>query len=436
VHFQEAIFFCLPRSFVRPTRGVGTRVPQESIFPCVEPVLLQTDSKSISTSSAAVAVQEATDRDQALSSLKNERILQDARGVERLRVQEGAFGESPACPVRPAYGSTTDESSKTLKVKLADGTVFSMSIFAKGSPEDYLQHVIAVLRLINQKGLHVQCKKHAKEMKNAAATLGALQRKLVGPHGPSLNKKDQEALETEKEAFKTEKTLTQELLATATKQYNEAVAATYELLRNLLAGKPQTQWDRIVREMHERDSWAGADGEKHDGKRPKGFNAFLDCLELNKLTVFTADAAERQRYYIQQGIRKPQRATVRQFVSRVEVLNGYLRYLPTLKNSPKAVATTKKGNVPFEEADLASIMLAALQLTWQNQYNLMHSTVPESPRALLADLENIERVMLERYGEKQQSKGKAATARPEKGKPNKGASKGGSSIRVPKKAKV
>jgi hypothetical protein len=58
-----------------------------------------------------------------------------------------------------------------------------------------------------------------------------------------------------------------------------------------------------------------------------------------------------------------------------------------LKNSPKAVATTKKGNVPFEGADLASIMLAALPLMWQNQNNLMHSTEPESPCALLADLE-------------------------------------------------
>ncbi len=64
-----------------------------------------------------------------------------------------------------------------------------------------------------------------------------------------------------------------------------------------------------------------------------------------------------------------------QFVSHVEVLNGYLRYLPTLKNSPKAVATTKKGNTPFEEADLMSIMLVAVPITWQNQYNLVHSTV-------------------------------------------------------------
>jgi hypothetical protein len=107
-----------------------------------------------------------------------------------------------------------------------------------------------------------------------------------------------------------------------------------------------------------------------------------------------------------------------------------------LKDSPKAVATTKKGNVPFEEADLASIMLAALLLTWQNQYNLTHSNVPKSPRALLADLENIKRIMLERYSEKQLSKDKAGTTtRPEKGKPKKGVLKGGSSDQVPKKAR-
>jgi hypothetical protein len=115
------------------------------------------------------------------------------------------------------------------------------------------------------------------------------------------------------------------------------------------------------------------------------------------------------------------------FISHVEVLNRYLRYLPTLKNSPKAVVTTKQGNVPFKEADLASIMLAALPLSWQNWYSLTHSTVPEAPHTLLADLENIERIMMECYSKKQWSKDKAVTACPEKGKPMKGTSKGGSS---------
>jgi hypothetical protein len=171
--------------------------------------------------------------------------------------------------------------------------------------------------------------------------------------------------------------------------------------------------------MHGRNSWADLNGEKHKGKCPRSYSAFLECLELLKLTVFSTEGAERQRYYIQQGIRKPQRATVHQFVSRVEVLNGYLKHLPTLKDSPKAVATTKKGNVPFKEADLASIILAALPLTWQNQYNLTHSTVPKSPRTLLADLENIERIVLERYSKKQRLKDEAGTAHPEKSKPKK-----------------
>ena len=52
-----------------------------------------------------------------------------------------------------------------------------------------------------------------------------------------------------------------------------------------------------------------------------------------------------------------------------------------------AVATTKKGNVPFGYADLALILLAAVPITWQNQYNLTHATVPDSPCQLLVDLE-------------------------------------------------
>jgi hypothetical protein len=32
----------------------------------------------------------------------------------------------------------------------------------------------------------------------------------------------------------------------------------------------------------------------------------MDCIKLHKLTVFPADAAENQRYYMQQRIKKPQ----------------------------------------------------------------------------------------------------------------------------------
>jgi hypothetical protein len=84
-----------------------------------------------------------------------------------------------------------------------------------------------------------------------------------------------------------------------------------------------------------------------------------------------------------------------------------------LKDSPKAVPMTKKGNIPFGEADLAAFVLASVPITWQNQYNLTHLMVLELTSVLLQDLEAIKQVMVEKQQEKLKAKGKAATAQPE-----------------------
>ena len=68
----------------------------------------------------------------------------------------------------------------------------------------------------------------------------------------------------------------------------------------------------------------------------------MDCIELHKLTMFPADAAEKQCYYMQQMIKKPQRVTVHQFVSCMGILNNYLAYLPTVFDLLMAVAGTKR----------------------------------------------------------------------------------------------
>jgi hypothetical protein len=111
-------------------------------------------------------------------------------------------------------------------------------------------------------------------------------------------------------ARKVEIEQTQQMLQEAQKAHDKAIAETYEQLRNLLSGDAQSQWDRVCRKMHERDSWAAVNGQVTKGRRPRTCMSFLDCLELHKLTVFSADAAERQRFYIQQAVCKPQRATV------------------------------------------------------------------------------------------------------------------------------
>ncbi len=103
---------------------------------------------------------------------------------------------------------------------------------------------------------------------------------------------------------------------------------------------------------------------------------------------------------------------MRQHILQMGVLNDYVRYLPTLKDSPKAVPMTRKGNIPFREADLAAIMLVSVPMTWQNQYNLNHLTVPEWTCALLPYLEAIECIMVEKHNKKLKAKGKASSARP------------------------
>jgi hypothetical protein len=115
------------------------------------------------------------------------------------------------------------------------------------------------------------------------------------------------------------------------------------------------------------------------------------------------------------------------------VLNDYIRHLPTLKDSPKAVQTMKKGNIPFGKADLVAIVLASVLMSWQNQYNLNHSVVPESTCTLLPDLEAIEQVMVEKHSQKLKAKSKGGTAQ-SKAKSNlKRKASGGPTGQVPKK---
>ncbi len=205
---------------------------------------------------------------------------------------------------------------------------------------------------------------------------------------------------------------TQEMLQEAQKADNKAIAESYKQLRNLLSSNAQSKWDRVCRKMHKRDSWAAVYGQVTKGRHPQTWTSFLDCLELHKLTVFSTDAAERQRIYIQQAVRKPQRATVQQHVLRMGVSNDYVKHLPTLKDSSKAVPTMKKGNIPFGEADLAAIVLSSVPMSWQNQYNRNHSTVPKSTRTLLLDLEAIKQVMLRRKVQTSRQKERAVQPHP------------------------
>jgi hypothetical protein len=171
------------------------------------------------------------------------------------------------------------------------------------------------------------------------------------------------------------------------------VATVYDLFRKTLKEDPELQWDCSVKDMHSKDPWEDLKGINH------------------KRMVYSINAAEQQRLYILCHLKRPARSSIRPHMTRMETLNKYLEQLPTIKNSPQAVASTEYGNVQFNESKLASIILNHLPVAWRNQYNVTHPIVPESPRAILLDLENLEKVFVEKSNEAAQAnKAKVAAA--------------------------
>ncbi len=105
------------------------------------------------------------------------------------------------------------------------------------------------------------------------------------------------------------------------------------------------------------------------------------------------------------------RVLIRQFVQRIQQLNGYLDLLPCLFYYEHATKLTKVVQA-FNDVDLASHILRMVSRHWQDQYELMGGTVLQSGLKLLEALEHIK---------------KAFPTKKDREKPKAGAPGGGSS---------
>ena len=188
--------------------------------------------------------------------------LKSPEGLKDHECEKGNLSQRPPIPYVPPTDLLPATSKiETIKIKVSDGTTVSMKIFSVGSPEEYLSHIMAVLHLIDRKGLREQSSTSYGEMRNATAALKALKKRNAPESKDGAD--DEQSEEELSEADKVELTQSQGIFKEAKAKYMKAIEATYETMRSLLAGDPQTQWDRIVKEMHEGDSWAGPDGKEH-----------------------------------------------------------------------------------------------------------------------------------------------------------------------------
>jgi hypothetical protein len=344
-------------------------------------------------------------------------------GLKDLECEQGAIANPPQIPYLAPVDPYKKQEKTEIKTKLPDGTNYQMVSFCAGSNEDYVNHIISMMRLIQQKDLENSVEKVFVAASDIKEKVGPLYKTL------NMSKSSQE-----KESFKQKIKTTEKVLEKAKKTALMEIVKAYELFHLYFVGKACTQWDKVVQEMHHKDPWVAVNGSLNKEPRKKTLESFLDCIELHKLTIFSCDAVELQGYYMQQHVRKPQRVTVQALVTRMGLLNDYLAYLPMVKDSSMAIEDMKKANVPFDEADQAGIVLKAIPTSWVNQYNLTHLTLPKSLRLMLLDLENIERVMNEKRAELAKARGKDGTASAgAKSSPKKRVSTG-SSEQVPKKA--
>ncbi len=291
-------------------------------------------------------------------------------GLKNAECEKGTPPVRLPIPYVPPTDLLKKQETEEIKVELPDRTKFQMPTYGSGNKEEYLVHVIAVLHLVEQKGT-------AAKVQEVFATLVAVRKEMSTffnfPKDKTVATKEARKKKLNKlnKSFRTKKTIAVELAQKA-----------YELFRCFIVSEARMQWDRIVNEMHTKNPWIGVNGKSNKGIHAKSWISFMDCIELHKLTIFPADAAEKQHYYIQQMIKKPQQVTVRQFVSRMGVLNNYLAYLPTVFDLLMAIAGTKKMNVPFNETDLDGIVLNLVPSSWVNLYNMTHSTLSKNPGTL------------------------------------------------------
>ncbi len=233
------------------------------------------------------------------TSLKSLDRLKDAE------CKKGQLSHWLPIPYVPVLDIVTPKKEpQVFKIKLSDMSHLSMPIYSHGNNKEYLAHIVAVLRVIEQKGLPKKCRVLAKAVVRQSEALKYLQE--------AAESQDTVSTTIDVTARKVEIQQTQQMLQEAQKAHDKAIAESYKHLRNLLSSDTQSQcqWDWFCRKMHERDLWAAVNGQVTKGRHPRMWTSFLDCLELHKLTVFSADAAKRQQFYIQQAVRKPQRATV------------------------------------------------------------------------------------------------------------------------------
>ena len=312
------------------------------------------------------------------------------KGLKDQECERGNRTNRPPIPYVPVVDEIQDavnansNEPRTQKIKLPNKTEFQAGVWNTGTPEEFLMHVKQAIHACDRMGLFSDYETARENRLKSKDLYDAATEDLQTAVTAGVDVTIIDDLKLVKKGHLAD-------LKNHEKDRVEAAEGFFSLYANLLSVEARTHWDKIVDRQIGVAPWTDLKGHEHRVSRTKTYKSFLDCTKHHLLTVFREDAAEQQKFYISNILKKPQRVTVRMFFTRVEQLNSFVSLLPCLYNSPHATRSTKPV-VPFDEAELANLLLRMCPDSWQNQYNLNQDTIPQDSRRLLIVLENIEKL--------------------------------------------
>jgi hypothetical protein len=99
-------------------------------------------------------------------------IVKSPDGLKNAKCKKGQLSNRPPIPYVPEVDIVTPkEEPQSLKVKLPDNSHLNMAIYSHGNTKEYLMHIVAVLHIIDQKGLGTKCRKLAKAAERQSGAL-------------------------------------------------------------------------------------------------------------------------------------------------------------------------------------------------------------------------------------------------------------------------
>ncbi len=152
--------------------------------------------------------------------------LKSPDGMNDAECKKGQLSHRPPIPYIPVVDIVTPkEEPQVFKIKLPDASHLSMPIYSCGNNEEYLVHIVAVLQVIEQKGLSKKCRVLAKAVARWSEALKNLQE--------AAESWDTISTSVDVMVCKVEIEQTQQMLQEAQKAHDKAIAKLYKQLRNL-----------------------------------------------------------------------------------------------------------------------------------------------------------------------------------------------------------